>query len=469
MFQRGASLVDEGRHAEALRVLRNLRIDYPESPLMPDILLLSAKTSLAQSDFYRARYFLQLVVDGGWTGPAAYESHILLADLYYEQRMFVQALEVYRYASNRLEHEARPEPGVRARVYVRIGEIAALMTGQSALARTYLGRVNPAHLVAEDLATYLIARRRAQWESLPTEALGLEDPNVSAIASDGDDLWVGTWNGGVSRLARSSRTHTVFAQGALSLVANTVRAITVTPREVWVGTYQGLSRYSKALSTWTEIPQFAPLGDGSRGAGEGSRVQAVLVADDRVLVGTLGQGLWVRDSEGWTHLGQDDLPGPLINSLGLSREWVLIGTMDRGLVVMRRSDGVLFPGIRAYPGVPARNITFAFEDSAGEVWVGTYGEGLYHVVGGLTTRYTTSNQGILDDWVMCGAESRRAVYVGTFGGGVAVFFRDAAPQTLGIDDGLTSLDIMSISCSRGIVYFGTLGGGVSVFHEELGQ
>ncbi len=55
-----------------------------------------------------------------------------------------------------------------------------------------------------DLELYRSLRVRLSWERLDAARLGLSDANISSLAVDGDDLWVGTWNGGTARWSLSA-------------------------------------------------------------------------------------------------------------------------------------------------------------------------------------------------------------------------------------------------------------------------
>jgi ligand-binding sensor domain-containing protein len=302
---------------------------------------------------------------------------------------------------------------------------------------------------------------RAKWEALPTSTFGLDDPNVSALAVDADDLWVGTWSGGLARYAWSDGSTTVFREGKDSLVANTVRAICVTSRHVWVGTDQGLSQYSKALSQWRSVAEF--------GGSRPKKVQAVREIGGEVYVATLGDGLWVLRGDAWERLAALELPTAYITCIGGSDRGILVGTMDRGLLLLG-PDGAVAPEGAIPDALTSRNITAVGEDSRGTVWVATYGEGLWEwdLASGAARRYDVASGQFADDWVMCMVESGRGMYFGTFGGGVSFLSLEGAWSLLGLADGLGALDVMVALVVRGDVYFGTLGSGVSVYHEGLG-
>ena len=456
---RALELHNRGRYAESLDVLREARLSYAGTSLEAEILLLSAKNALALEDSYRARYFLSELRSRVSGGPTAYAAGILLGDLLYSQRLYADALDSYLWAYRSSGAVPLADPGELNLLSFRIAELGALHTARLAEAREHIARVSAGVLPQELRGLYSIVRSRAEWEAF--QPPGVKDPNISAIAVDGDDLWIGTWTGGLVRLARSSGEHETFREEESSLVANTVRAICITARHVWVGTDQGLSQYSKALSQWRSVEQF--------GAPSPRKIQAIHEVDDRVYVATLGDGLWELAQEQWRRIEGRGLPGAHVTCLGHTPQWLLVGTMDAGLAMWNLSSRSFVHIDEVSSGIPARNITFVHQDKHGTVWVGSYGDGLWSwdPAEAAVRHYSSGGGRILDDWVMCVAESPARLYFGTFGGGVATV--DAAGEwgSLGLEDGLGSLDVMAAAWHAPAVYFGTLGSGVSVYYEEL--
>ena len=62
------------------------------------------------------------------------------------------------------------------------------------------------------------------WDHLTPRQLGMGDGNISAIATDGDDVWVGSWTGGLVRYTRSTGRRQVFREGpGLAALAQSAR------------------------------------------------------------------------------------------------------------------------------------------------------------------------------------------------------------------------------------------------------
>lgn len=80
----------------------------------------------------------------------------------------------------------------------------------------------------------------------------------TAFALDGDDLWVGTFSGGLNRVNLRTRQVKHYAKGESenSMVANDAFTICrTTTGDVWIGTTSGLLKYNRSTDDFTRIPQ----------------------------------------------------------------------------------------------------------------------------------------------------------------------------------------------------------------------
>ncbi len=455
MFERADHIFRQGGTGEALSILRELRSRYPGSPEAADSLALSIEISLARDDVLRARYFLSALMafepDSKTVSPFA----LKIADSCYKSDSYSTALEYYRIA---VETSAKGTGLTDIdRALLRTAELT-LYTGRDATAaRYYFMRVRGERLGAQDAILYKALSHRLRWETLSAESLGLSDENVSFIHADGDDVWVGTWNGGLSRYSVASGDRLPF-----STPATTVRSIEILARRVWVGTSEGLFWFSKVSSRWGPPENL--------GLAEPPNVQALAEAGGELYAGTLGDGLFRLRSGTWMRVEDGGLPGPFITCLAPDRTGtkLLVGTMTLGLIILDLQSGAMRRLSEEHPEIAASNITSVLHDSLGRIWIGTYGEGLFLWTGGKDTirSFTRSSGEIGDDWILSACETPAGIYFGSFGGGVSVLSKGAGTwRRLGISDGLASLDITAIAYRAPYVFFGTLGAGVARFTE----
>jgi len=447
----------------AMDLLRELRTGFPESALIPRSYALGVRVASSMGDSYLARWFMDRLLATGREPEEARDCALFLADEAYGRGDRGLAGRYYRVA---LEFWPMADTGaVRSRFLLRLAEIALYQEKDVRAARLYHGMLLPNLLSDEESVLYNLLWTRLRWDAIRPEDLGMQDGNISALRLDGDDLWVGAWNGGVARLSLSTGDRQTAISGKQGLAADTVRSIEVSGNRVWVGTFEGLSYYSKTTSQWYEVPFF--------GGADPMKVTSVREIGGDLYVGTLGSGLYrMRASrEEWEKVAQGSLPGDSVNCLAPfhgGRE-ILIGTMKLGVLILDPSTGAIRGLSEANPEFEPRNITCLLAGEAGDLWIGTYGEGLWHqdAEGGTFRRYGKATGELGDDWILCAAETANASYFGTFGAGVCVRDRrDGSWKTFGVRDGIASLDVAAAAAGTSRIFFGTLGQGISVLWES---
>ncbi len=276
----------KGDFPGALEKLRTLRSAYPASPLVPDSLELSVRSALAAGDEYRARYFSQSLLDTYPASPAAFTAGLAMGSYFYDKRSWSESLYFYAEAVTVFHAGVSGQRALLDGALLRCAELTLYHANDEAGARSYIAKIQAASLVGADAVLFREMRVRLLWSVIGRHALGLQDANVSSLRIDGDDLWVGTWNGGVSRYTISTGSADPFPGPAYS------RSIEVADRRVWVGTTEGLSWYGKSTGNWGSEDAF--------GGDSPMKVQVLRRAGSSLYAGTLGDGLFRRGDSGWT-------------------------------------------------------------------------------------------------------------------------------------------------------------------------
>ena len=494
-----ADLLDAARSAlargapeSAAASVRKLRLLYPGSPLVAESLMLSAQAAAAQGNPFRERFLLtearravrSLVASGAIAAPDAARLRLRIArrlgTLLEQERDYEAALRNYTEAiallaarggtaSSPDERRSETSGGAAAdprRDLAHLRLAAARLThrygvGASGDAERFFDQVDAGQLTGDASETHRELARALMWSYLTPRELGLNDANISAIATDGDDVWVGSWTGGLARFTRSTGQRTVFRQGPRSLLSLRVRDIETVDDYIWVGTDRGLSIYALASSRWrheltigTEIEP-VPLA-------------AIASVGDAVFAGTLGRGLWRDDGSGWTPI-EGALPGPFITALQVAGDTLWIGTIDLGLVSLDLATGAVRSFDEINPDLGPQNVTAIVPGADDALWITTFGSGVYRwqPEANRITHFSAAGGELPDDWVLSGAAGDSAMYFGTFGGGVARYAQpDGTWSAISLAHGLPSLNVAVVTAARGNVYFGTLGGGVAVLSER---
>lgn len=447
-LERARTALAAGAYADAHAALRGLRSQFPADRLVADSYALDTAVALAEGDPLRARAFVARLSALSPRSRAAFDAALAVADWYHDRSDRTASLAYY------LEAIAAHDGGVERtgldRALLRAAAAESWLGDDVRAARGHFRAVQPANLAGADLELFRSLRVRLAWERLDAARLGLADENISALAVDGDDLWVGTWNGGAARWSLSAEASTRFPNPAYP------RAFEPTERRVWVATFEGLASYTRSSGRWSLVPELQEPSP--------AKVQALASIGDDLYAGTLGDGL-LRLREGvWETVSDGGYPGRFVNCLAADGERLLVGTMDLGLLVFEPARGRFESLAVLHPAFRARNVTTILADRGG-VWIGTYGEGLWRWEGERVTRYGKDTGEIGDDWVLASCRAAGGVWFGTFGAGASFVGDDGRWRRLGVADGLPSLDVAAIAWRAPFVYFGTLGAGVCAYWE----
>jgi signal transduction histidine kinase len=272
---------------------------------------------------------------------------------------------------------------------------------------------------------------------------GLVDRNVYPIVEDrSGGIWVGAWNGGVTRYHEGRFTSYTTANG-LAPSAVTALAVdrgggvwiaTIEGLQVWrQGTFENLStaflpnrsrvaviHHDRAGVTWLGTER--GLIRYERGAATLLTTKDGLVNDNvRVIVDSASGGLWIGTYGGLSHL-QD----------GRFTNWP--------------------PG----DGLPGDMIRALYEDAGGVLWIGTYDSGLVRFHHGTFTRFTTRD-GLFNDGVFQILEDSRAnLWMSSNRGISRIAKRALSARAAGTDVPLNAIaygkndGMLNIECNGGL-------------------
>jgi signal transduction histidine kinase/ligand-binding sensor domain-containing protein len=344
-------------------------------------------------------------------------------------------------------------------------------------------------LVALDPALALSQYLHISW----TQEEGADLPAVQAIAQTHDGyLWLGT-GAGLIRFDGIRFVHWEPRAGE-ELPSNDIRFLIASgKRGLWIGSARGISRLDRghltaypAADRWLggtvvamvedhlerlwmlgQAPAGLSLGvllpnDSFRiyGQRDGLPAQAV-----RTIFEDLQHVFWLGTSKGlcrWSPGSQADcLRIPSVNVLSLADEangGLLIGD-DLSGGTLRLSNGILQTAI-AQPGYASVNPKVTLRDHDGNVWLGTFGQGLLSLRHGRPERFTRRD-GLSSDMINALSEDREGdLWVGTARG--IDRFRDPKVVHLSSLDGLSSDLVTAVYASRqGGAWVGTFGNGLN--------
>jgi len=210
---------------------------------------------------------------------------------------------------------------------------------------------------------WLRPSQKAAWTAAARPA-GPPANDISALAVDGNKLYVGTFDHGLA--VREAGVWKTFAS---SKIDHRVNAILVDGKRVWIATAAGI-----AIIEGTQITQLTKT---------------------------------------------DGLPARGILALAKLRDGRVLAGTSAGAAIIANGRATAIGGKQ---GLEAKNVWAVAEDADGWIWLGTT-TGLFRGKADDTewTRYSVATGHLTDDWVMALVVRDSTVYAGTYKGGVMRF------------------------------------------------
>lgn len=294
---------------------------------------------------------------------------------------------------------------------------------------------------AAALAFALAARPAAVPEALAVR--GVEGPgglNVSALAWDGEALWVGSFDAGLSRL-RGGRWSEIPIEGRPQ--SRWINTLCWDGETLWVGAAEGLFRRDPGGLGLTRVEGF----EGDVQSVRNDSGVLVVAGGDEVWIARPGGAVW--SGESWERI---ELPGEALHTAFVHRGTLWAGGM-RGVLERVRGDWRRYT--EGNGRLPHSWVT-ALLVLGGEVWAGTYDAGLVALGERGPARPLRSSA-----WVNFNALAPIAggAAVGTMGDGLWLWDAKAGTWSrLSTADGLPSDDVTAVVETPEALWVGTRGG-----------
>lgn len=319
----------------------------------------------------------------------------------------------------------------------------------------------------------------------------LSSNEINSIKCDKDgQLWVGTAEGLDILNTRTLQVSNYAPEDGNihSLTSRSISNIYIDRQGIyWLGTLRGgVNKYDKNLNLFDLKLNTAFQ--------ENRRVASVVSAfaensNGNVFVGTDGGGLFEFNRRN-NQISPVPIQLPGKNGRALSilamhrtkENELYIGTYTQGLVVLNTDTRAMRQFTKA-PGYPGGNDIFCIkEDSRGNIWVGTNGQGIdVYRKQQVVTRYTpTPRAGAADEQLLpfngfirtIEEDKDGNIWIGSHGGGIAMLNTASQKWTIytQTNSRLPSDKIQVLLCDRrGDMWVGTYGEGLSLFDKKTKQ
>jgi signal transduction histidine kinase/ligand-binding sensor domain-containing protein/DNA-binding response OmpR family regulator len=316
--------------------------------------------------------------------------------------------------------------------------------------------------------------------------------HINSVGVDGNNLWIGTDEGldilniGTGQFANYSFNH----RNIHSLNAQEVKSICIDNNGIyWLGMIGGgINKYDKNLNLFNFVQSNVFDKQGLNAPVVTSFAEN---ENGNVYVGTDGGGLSLfdRKTKLFQHLDIQSKRRSSNNRLVvlalemMRKKELFIGTYGDGLFVLNPGSGKyrqLLAGTNVQD-LNSNNIFSIKEDSKGNIWVGTNGEGVNVLNGeGKVIRRYTPNPKLANDiklpingYIRDIEEDRQGnIWIATHGGGIAVLHPGSGTFSFynTTNSKLPNDKIVSLlEDSRGNIWAATYGSGVSLFNKQTNQ
>jgi signal transduction histidine kinase/ligand-binding sensor domain-containing protein/DNA-binding response OmpR family regulator len=307
----------------------------------------------------------------------------------------------------------------------------------------------------------------------------LSGTEINCIAGDDQGLlWVGSSNG-LYVYNIQADTYTVFTHeynNHQSVSSKMIRSIYIDKHGIyWFGTYQsGICKYDKNLNLFNLTLSSSFQENRNNIAG----ITALAENNNgKVLIGTNGNGLYEFDrKKEQVHavdLPLKNIPANSLSILALLRtrtNKLYIGSYSHGVIIVDRNTGAYKQLVKGQGinDLTNNDIFCLFEDSKGNIWIGTNGGGIIVLNNDrVIARYSPMphNDAALlpiNGYIRAFEEDAQGnIWIGTHGGGIAVYEPITGKWTI-YTQGNSRLPSNKIQClhrdSKGKMWIGTFSG-----------
>lgn len=315
----------------------------------------------------------------------------------------------------------------------------------------------------------------------------LSDNAIYTICQDRDrGIWMGTYFGGVNYYSAQSSVFTKYFphQHHNAISGSDIREIAKDRNgNFWIGTEDaGLNKLNPKTGQFTTF-----LPTGSKHSIAHSNVHGLLVDGDQLWIGTFEHGLDVMNIHSgnvikhYNLAAGNSLRSNFILNICKTSTHQIIAATTYGIFQYNRDKDAF----EIIPGLPLFFYNNIMEDSNGNIWAGTYNEGLLRFKPGSTnyTRYKNipNDRTSLPNNLVNGIfeDSKKNIWVTTDGGGLAILNKDNSTFTsYTVNDGLPSNFVFRIqedadyrlwvSSTRGLFRFNPINKSVKTYTKADG-
>ncbi|HNZ26588.1 MAG TPA: hypothetical protein PLG34_06385 [Spirochaetota bacterium] len=371
-----------------------------------------------------------------------YKSEIryLLGLSYYKSGMYDDFIAVFSDAPDFFIDSVEK----KSRIYLILSDILVRQKNEKNKALFYYSQIDKSKLTKEDLDLYVYLEDIVLWDKIDISQVGYKDPNVSAILVDKDNIFIGTWNGGLIQYNYILEKYSHYAGDSLS--SSNIRYLYNDGRYIYIGTDDGLNYYDKRDGRFRFFEET-----------KGASISSIASDEDNLYIGTLGQGLVVYNKKDKKFYG---------NSKELLNNVAYLYVFDDTLAISTYSGALYYyndGNISRVDSFKINSPITSINKIGDNIWYSSFGGGIavYSLKEKKYVYFSTKNGRIKDDYILCSGYYSGKIYFGTLGAGVYIYDIELKKWDLfEISNYYYGVNIKNIVFGDKVMFIGTLGEGV---------
>lgn len=332
----------------------------------------------------------------------------------------------------------------KSRIYLILSDVLVRQKSDKNKALFYYSQIDKSTLTKEDLDLYIYLEDIVLWDQIDISQIGYKDPNVSAILVDKDNIFIGTWNGGLIQYNYILEKYSYYAGESLSSL--NIRYLYNDGRYIYIGTDDGLNYYDKRDGRFRLFEET-----------KGTSISAITADEDNLYIGTLGQGLIIYNKKDKKFHS---------NSKELLNNVAYLYIFDDTLAISTYSGDLYFyndDNLRRIDSVKINSPITSINKIGDNIWYSSYGNGIvrYNLKEKKYDYYSTNNGRIKDDYILCSGYYSGKIYFGTLGNGIYIYDIELEKwDSFDISNYYYGVNIKNIVFGDNVMFIGTLGEGV---------
>lgn len=451
VFELGKLELQVQDYLNAIAWFNRLRRDYAYSNDIDEALYLTAKAYRKLGLYRRAEIYFNQYLEKGKKTRYKFQAHIFLARMLHEKRQYREAAEKYNQVILFMQqHPELKDKKLIADTYYRMGMLHARKLNNEKTAYRYL------HLALENGYPHTVnlkfLLRKLSIERI-TRSDGLPDNAIADIRVDGDDIYIATWGGGLTRYSRSTEKFR-----SLRLPTSQLRSIYNTDDAVYICSFDGIFMFNKKDNKTYELTT----------DNEVFRIAQKVIKDDRYLYfttltkGVIQYDLYRKKISVLNH--KSFLKTSQVYSVDANLDFLVFGTINHGVVIKNKLSGETTYLNTKTNHLKGNNVKALLLDGR-YLWIGVHRHGIY--------RYDLQQKKIKHfDWDMPYPSSiaKRAneIWIGSSGNGLRIYDRETRKvKKLTVIDGLSSNEILLIRPEDDFIWVGYLDKGLDILYRPL--